>query len=84
MLSNPMIYAVRLPAILTPESLDSYVVIGVRCPRCGVAYSLAVPRNRSRRADISSATEWAQANLGECGSHPAVLYEVEAGPKPSL
>ncbi|WP_148210083.1 hypothetical protein [Candidatus Korobacter versatilis] len=76
-----MIYAVRLPAILTPESLDSYVVIGVRCPRCDVAYSLALPRSRNRREDIALATQWAESNLGECGSHPAVLYEVESGPK---
>jgi len=75
MLPNPMVYAVRLPAILTPDSLDSYVVIGVRCPHCEVAYSLALPRSRTR--DEGVATRWAQENLGECGSHPAVLYEVE-------
>lgn len=81
MLPNPMLYAVRLPAILTPDSLDSYVVIGVRCPRCEIAYSLALPRTRSRRVDIASATRWAEDNLGECGFHPAVLYEVESGLK---
>ncbi len=81
MLSDPMIYAVRLPAILTPESLDSYVVVGVRCPRCGVAYSLAIPKSRSHSEEITSATRWARTNLGECGSHPAVLYEVESNPK---
>ena len=73
-----MIYAVRLPAILTPDSLDSYVVVGIRCPRCEVSYSLALPRSRARQEDIVQATRWAEENIGECGSHPAVLYEPDS------
>jgi hypothetical protein len=75
--SESVLYAVRLPAILTPESQDSYVFVGVRCKRCGVAYSVALPNSREPSGAISGAKRWAEQNMGECGAHPAVLYTPE-------
>lgn len=73
--SGTMVYAVKLPAILTAESLDSYVVVGARCPHCAVAYSVALPKDRSQEDGIEAATLWAESHMGSCGQHPAVLYE---------
>lgn len=74
--SGPVLYAVRLPAILTPESQESYVFVGVRCKECGIAYSVALPNAREYGA-IAGARRWAEQNMGECGAHPAVLFTPE-------
>lgn len=74
---EPILYAVRLPAILTPESQESYVFVGVRCPHCGVAYSVAMPNAQEHYESIPDAVQWAEENMGECGAHPAVLYAPE-------
>ena len=72
-----MLYAVRLPALLTPEVQAGCIFIGVSCPRCNVAYSVSLPNSSNNAEAIPAAIEWAEANIGQCGAHPAVIYEDE-------
>ena len=85
MRTDPVLYAVRLPAILTPESQESYVFVGVRCALCGVAYSVAMPNAQEQYEFIPEAVQWAEKNMGECGAHPAVLYapDIMSGQAPA-
>ena len=75
MIPKPMLYAVRLPAVLTPDSQKGYIFVGVRCPRCEVAYSVALPNSANNGEAIPSAIRWAESKLGDCGAHPAVILE---------
>ena len=77
MIAKPMFYAVRLPAVLTPENRRKYIFVGVRCPLCGVAYSVALPNTSNNAEATSSAIQWAESKMGTCGSHPAVIVEDE-------
>jgi hypothetical protein len=75
MTSKPMLYAVRLPSVLTPETQQGYIFVGVRCPNCETAYSVALPNTPNNAQAIPLAIEWAKISMGDCRSHPAVLYE---------
>ena len=72
---KPLLYAVRLPALLTPEIQAGCIFVGVRCPRCEVAYSVSLPNTSNNAEAIATAIEWAEANIGKCGAHPAVICE---------
>jgi hypothetical protein len=70
-----MLYAVRLPALLTAENQQGYIFVGVRCEHCDFAYSVAVQSTADNSAAIPGAIEWTHAHMGPCGAHPAVIYE---------
>jgi hypothetical protein len=77
-ISKPLLFAVRLPAALPPETQSEYVFVGVRCAHCQVAYSVALPNSSNNADAIPNAIEWTKANMGACGAHPTVLYEDSA------
>lgn len=75
MLHYPLLYLVRRPAVLTPENQQDYLLVGVRCPRCPVVYSVAIPSSAENADAIPKALRWAEARMGACGAHLPVLYE---------
>lgn len=72
---KPTLYAVRLPAALTPEVQSGYVFVGVRCKHCEIAYAVALPNTVNNGEAILAAIEWVLANIGPCGAHPTVLCD---------
>ena len=63
--------------MITPEVQAGSIFVGVRCPRCAMAYSVSLPNTSKNGEAIPQAIEWAQARMGSCGAHPAVIYEDE-------